>query len=151
MSALEYMLLDQCSSKKFVSTFTEKQFDTSVQLVSLTKGVSAVTENSAKEAAKDGKRSQATQARAHSASQTDPVDDQAADFDWDLSDRNDSETQTRNPSSVHSDDATVQTDQRIVFRPADKKVSFSSEAVIDNSGRSSGKSRHPKHSWSQTR
>ena len=152
MSALEYMLLDQCSSKKFVSTFTEKQFDTSVQLVSLTKGVSAATESSAKEAAKDGKRSQATQARAHSASQTDPVDtDQAADFDWDLSDRNDSETQTRNPSSVHSDDATVQTDQRIVFRPADKKVSFSSEAVIDNSGRSSGKSRHPKHSWSQTR
>ena len=57
--------------------------------------------------------------------------------------------------NLFSDDASVQTDQRIVFR--DKKVSFSSEAVIDESGQSSGvrsRSRHtrqPKQSWSQTR
>ena len=86
--------------------------------------------------------------RAHSASQTDPVNED--DFDWDLSDRNDSETQTRNPSSNYSDDVTVQTDQRTVFSYGAKKVSIVSEAVIDRSNRSD-RSRHPKHSWSQTR
>ena len=65
-----------------------------------------------------------------SSTQTDPVQDEA--FDWDLSDRADTETQTRSNSSVlgknywqqpasadHSDqlpqDALVQTDQRLVF------------------------------------
>ena len=65
-----------------------------------------------------------------SSTQTEPVQDEA--FDWDLSDRADTETQTRSNSSVlgknywqqpttaeHSDqlpqDALVQTDQRLVF------------------------------------
>ena len=52
--------------------------------------------------------------------------------------------------NLFSDDASVQTDQRIVFK--NKKVSFSSEAVFDDSGQSSGvTTRQRKQSSSQTR
>lgn len=99
MSALEYMLLDQCTSKKFVSAYSENsEFDKNFQFVNdLSKTFSEVYESELRrkvEASADRRR----QPRAHSASQTDPVDPDK-DFDWDLTDKNDSETQTRNPSS----------------------------------------------------
>ena len=136
------MLLDQCSSKKWASSFPTKTngYDKSVQLVNLNQTISAVVENELKRKVKNSSGN-----RASSAIQTDPVD--GVDFDWDLSDKNDSETQTRNPSSNYSDDATVQTDQRIVFKSsgAAKKVSFQQTEKSDSSKSSR------KHSWSQTR
>ena len=144
MSALEYMFLDQHASRKFVSSYTPKTsgngYDSkNIQIVNLSKTISQVVE-------KEIKRKGKPESRAHSASQTDPVNED--DFDWDLTDKNDSETQTRNPSSNYSDDVTVQTDQRTVFSYGAKKVSISE--VSSRSNRSD-KARHPKHSWSQTR
>ena len=80
--------------------------------------------------------------RKNSECQTDPVD--GGEFDWDLSDKADIETQTRptSPESrPRSDDATVQTDQRIVFPPDPlKRVKF-------ELGRERGPARP---NWSQT-
>ena len=82
--------------------------------------------------------------------QTDPPE--GVDFDWDLSDKTDTETQTAPPSRNgrvdEPTDAIVQTDQRIVFpgsqtRPSsDKKVTFD----LDQAEKMC-----LKHNWSQTR
>ena len=56
---------------------------------------------------------------------------QGVDFDWDLSDKTDTETQTRRGSQAGPADAIVQTDQRIVFQKANgekRAVRFSSSA-----------------------
>ena len=56
---------------------------------------------------------------------------QGVDFDWDLSDKTDTETQTRRGSQTGPADAIVQTDQRIVFQKANgekRAVRFSSSA-----------------------
>ena len=109
MSALEYMLLDQHStrnSKKWVSSsaYSESsEFAKNFQFVNdLSKTFSEVYESELRRkvgASGDSDRRR-QQPRAHSASQTDPVDPDK-DFDWDLNDKNDSETQTRNPSSSY--------------------------------------------------
>ena len=146
MSALEYMLLDQCSSKKWASAFPARGsgYDKSVELVNINKHISAVVENEFKHKVERSK----SRERSHSAIQTDPVD--GVDFDWDLSDKNDSETQTRNPSSNYSSDAVVQTDQRIVFKSnGAKQVSFQHSGGTNKSEDSHKSSR--KHSSSQTR
>ena len=173
MSALEYMLLDQLSSKKTYITsypriseddiggcecdsnndsgFSEKKAfvieneianwkknnyegSESLKIVNLSRERN-ITE-----------RRKAPAERKHSAIQTDPPD--GVDFDWDLSDKYDSETQTRQSSSNWSDDATAQTDQRIVFTKRGKKVSFQSSGVATSSAKSRSAA---KHSWSQTR
>ena len=164
MSALEYMLLDQLSSKKtYITSYTriseddiggdsnndsgfseKKAFVIENEIAKWKKNNFDVTDKSlqilnvSRDAVKKANRK-------HSASQTDPVD--GGDFDWDLTDKFDSETQTRQSSSNWSDDATVQTDQRMVFYNKGKKVSFQSSGLG-----SSAKSRSAsKHSWSQTR
>ena len=89
MSALEYMLIDQHSSKAFTSSLSGPRprsgYDKNIQLVNFNQTSSKVVEDGLRRKAKQ------VQTRAHSASQTDPVDDD--DFDWNLSDKNDSETQ----------------------------------------------------------
>ena len=164
MSALEYMLLDQLSSKKtYITSYTriseddiggsdsnndsgfseKKAFHIENEIAKWKRNNLDATDQSlqivnlSREARKVNRK--------HSASQTEPVD--GVDFDWDLSDKYDSETQTRQSTSNWSDDATVQTDQRIVFHNGGKKVSFQSSGFG-----SSAKSRSAsKHSWSQTR
>ena len=162
MSALEYMLLDQLSSKKTYITsypklseddiggdsnndsgYSEKKaFVIENEIANWKKNNFDISDKSVKIVSLSKERSQS---RKHSASQTEPPD--GVDFDWDLTDKFDSETQTRQSSSNWSDDATVQTDQRIVFHNKGKKVSFQSSGVG-----SSAKSRSAsKHSWSQTK
>ena len=90
MSALEYMLIDQHSSKAFTSSLSGNRprsgYDKNIQLVNFNQTLSKVVEEGLRRKAK-----LVQQDRAHSASQTDPVNDD--DFDWNLSDKNDSETQ----------------------------------------------------------
>lgn len=110
MSALEYMLLDQHSSrnsKKWVSSSAysdSSEFAKNFQFVNdLSKTFSEVYESELRKkvgASGDSDKRRRGQPRANSASQTDPVDPDK-DFDWDLTDKNDSETQTRNPSSTY--------------------------------------------------
>ena len=105
MSALEYMLLDQHSSrnsKKWVSALSgSSEFDKNFQFVNdLTKTFSEVYETELRKKVGPSVDKRRPQPRATSASQTDPVDPDK-DFDWDLTDKNDSETQTRNPSSTY--------------------------------------------------
>ena len=94
---------------------------------------------------------QGVAARKSSECQTDPAE--GVDFDWDLTDKTDIETQTVPPSrdqSAHSNtDAIVQTDQRIVFHNREdfsartKKVTFD---LDDDACEVS-----VKHAWSQTK
>ena len=105
MSALEYMLLDQHSSrnsKKWVSTLSgSSEFDKNFQFVNdLSKTFSEVYETELRRKVGPSSDKRRTQPRATSASQTDPVDPNK-DFDWDLTDKNDSETQTRNPRGTY--------------------------------------------------
>ena len=173
MSALEYMLLDQLSSKKTYianypriseddiggcesdsnndSGFSEKKaFVIENEIANWKKNNFDVSEslqivNLGRDRNPTERRKGRVE-RKHSASQTDPPD--GVDFDWDLSDKYDSETQTRQSSSNWSDDATAQTDQRIVFHKRGKKVSFQSSGVESSSAKSRSAA---KHSWSQTR
>ena len=110
MSALEYILLDQHSSrnsKKWISSSAyneSSEFTKNFQFVNdLTKTFSEVYESELRRKVGESGNSEKLRPRASSASQTDPVDPDK-DFDWDLTDKNDSETQTRNPSSSYRSD-----------------------------------------------